>query len=112
MYWKFQIDGLKVVTGYMFYISNVKLDKHRSSADHVACPKLQSEARLLKVVENLVKVKSEILLSEEIKDPLIKVLIQSLDKDTSGTEYVRLYEFIHISKHSLTCQITIECLMH
>ena len=71
----------------MGYISNVNLDKHRSSADHVTCPKLQSEALLLKVVESLVKVKSDILLSNEIREPLIKVLIHSLDKDTSATEY-------------------------
>ena len=85
-----QIDGLKAVVNYLNFLSRSPYTR-KNSVDTSGQPvdsKFQTKGHLVKAMENLINVDSNLLHSDEMRQLLPDEMIKLLETDTSQCGYV------------------------
>ena len=86
----FQIDGLKAIVNYMSFLSRSPYIRKTSIGfrDPPVDSKFQTRGHLLKAMERLIIIDSNLLHSDEMKRSLPDEMIDILETDTSQCGYV------------------------
>ena len=81
----FQIDGLKAIVNYMSFLSRSPYTRKNSvdTSGHPVDSKFQTKGHLMKAMENLINIDSNLLHSDDMRQALPDEMINILENDTS-----------------------------